>query len=75
MMLPCTGHKHESRKSHFNQVHVDPATGNTIATGARVMAFGVGQKEPGELLDSQASYAVPLALNVFDETDRTACCT
>lgn len=58
---------YESRKVHFNQVYVDAATGKTMASGARVMAFGTEQKEDGDLLDSQASYAVPLALGVFDE--------
>ena len=46
--------KYEERKHFFNQTFVDPTTHKTI-------------KADGILSDSQASYAVPLALGVFSE--------
>ena len=60
--------KHILRKEHFNATHVEPGTGKTIGTGFRVRSFGGGQPpEAGALIDTQASYAVPLSLGVFNE--------
>ena len=60
--------KYNSRKAHFNETHVDAETGKTIGTGFRVRSFGGGEPlKAGEVMDTQASYAVPLALGVFDE--------
>jgi alpha-L-rhamnosidase len=44
------------RKAFFNQVYIDPATGKT--------AFR------GKTIDTQTSYALPLAFNIFDEKNK-----
>jgi alpha-L-rhamnosidase len=44
------------RKAFFHQTYVDPATGKT--------AFR------GKMIDTQASYALPLAFNIFDEKNK-----
>jgi alpha-L-rhamnosidase len=46
----------ETRKAFFNQTYVDAATGKT--------AFR------GKTIDTQASYALPLAFNIFDERNK-----
>ena len=63
--------KYTSRKTHFNETHVHPISGKTIGTGFPLRSFGGGQPpEAGSLIDTQASYAVPLALGVFNEENK-----
>ncbi len=60
--------EYTERKNHFNLTYVDEETGKTIASGYATRGFGGGEpKAAGEFVDTQASYAVPLALGVFDE--------
>ncbi|MEZ4699035.1 MAG: family 78 glycoside hydrolase catalytic domain [Rhodothermales bacterium] len=56
------------RKAHFNATYVDPATHRTIASGFQTRGFGGGApRAAGDVIDTQVSYAVPLALGVFSE--------
>jgi len=63
---------YERRKAFFNQTYVDPATGKTINSGyaGRSLAAkpdGFTSKK-GDFVDTQASYAIPLAFDVFNST-------
>ncbi|PAE16187.1 alpha-L-rhamnosidase [Virgibacillus sp. 7505] len=51
--------RYEERKQFFNDKFIDPETKKTL-------------KSDGSISDSQASYAVPLALNVLNETNADA---
>lgn len=63
--------QYEERKTHFNETYVDPETYRTIHSGEGSPSFGPGgagsSSEAGELIDTQASYAVPLAFDIFLE--------
>ena len=66
--------QYAARKAFFNATYVDPATGKTIHSGyagrslaARPEGFTSGK---GDTVDTQASYAIPLAFGVFDERNR-----
>lgn len=63
--------QHEERKEHFNETYVDPETTKTIHSGEGSPSFGPGgagsRAEAEELVDTQASYAVPLAFDAFNE--------
>ncbi|MDR9365601.1 MAG: family 78 glycoside hydrolase catalytic domain [Balneolaceae bacterium] len=63
--------QYEERKAHFNETYVDPETAKTIHSGEGSPSFGPGgagsRAEAGEFVDTQASYAVPLAFDVFKE--------
>jgi alpha-L-rhamnosidase len=63
--------EYNARKDHFNKTHIDAVTGKTIHSGHR---FPWGYRVPKEELpkkgsfsDTQASYAIPLAFNLFDK--------
>ncbi|HEX9150621.1 MAG TPA: alpha-L-rhamnosidase C-terminal domain-containing protein, partial [Flavobacterium sp.] len=63
--------EYSARKDHFNKTHIDAITGKTIHSGHR---FPWGYRVPKEALpekgsfsDTQASYAIPLAFNLFDK--------
>lgn len=66
--------KYKERKDHFNMTFVDDATHRTKKSGFVSAGFGpFGSPAPEshsvdeiELIDTQASYAVPLALGVFN---------
>ncbi len=51
---------YEERKAHFNATYIDKETGKT-----RWSAFDA--KREGELVDTQTSYALPLAFGIVDE--------
>lgn len=51
--------RYEERKQFFNEKFIDPDTKKTL-------------KSDGSISDSQASYAVPLALNVLNDTNAEA---
>ncbi|MEC0282889.1 family 78 glycoside hydrolase catalytic domain [Terribacillus saccharophilus] len=51
--------RYEERKQFFNEKFIDPGTKKTL-------------KSDGTVSDSQASYSVPLALNVLNETNAAA---
>ncbi|MDO8343481.1 MAG: family 78 glycoside hydrolase catalytic domain [Cellvibrio sp.] len=66
--------RHKERKEFFNRVYVDKNSGKTILSGM-MTGWGVPFSQEGKvlperkgtLIDSQASYAIPLAMNAFDE--------
>ncbi|NJB70196.1 alpha-L-rhamnosidase [Saonia flava] len=60
------------RKAFFNKTYVHQTSKKTIGTGRESFSFGPPlpaekKPKPGDLVDSQASYAIPLALNVVDD--------
>ncbi len=64
-------------KRTFNQVYVQKNTGKTVKSGIRTGFMGApneadrrGDSEKGKLIDTQASYAIPLALKVINEENR-----
>lgn len=64
--------QYNQRKAFFNQTYVDPVTHRTIHTGHAGFRFGPPPPEDqrpkaGDIVDTQASYAIPLALHVFNE--------
>lgn len=63
------------RKDYFNATYVDAQTHRTVHSGYEGRLFGPPppdyiKPQPGELVDTQASYAIPLNLNVFSETHK-----
>ncbi|MCV9387400.1 glycoside hydrolase family 78 protein [Reichenbachiella ulvae] len=63
--------KHDERKTFFNQTYVDEATGKTIRSAYAGDSWAQKPEgytyEKGDFIDTQVSYAVPLALDVFAE--------
>ena len=64
-------------KAKFNEVYVDKTTHRTIKSGVKAARMGPpGQQQAeqksdkGELMDTQVSYAVPLALGIFNEDNK-----
>lgn len=66
--------EYDKRKAFFNEMYVDPETHKTISSGYPSVHFGPnpngGPPPKGALVDNQASYAIPLAFNVFDEENK-----
>lgn len=67
----------EEIKETFNEVYVAGESGKTIKSGVRTGFMGPpgesrgdNSTDKGQLIDTQASYAVPLALGVFSEENR-----
>lgn len=64
----------EKRKEYFNNTYLDTQK-RTICSGNVPLAFIKLDPEnyrKGKLMDTQVSYAVPLALNIINEKDRSA---
>ncbi len=64
--------QYQGRKAFFNKTYLDNATGKTLHLGNQAMRFGPPipedrQKKKGDFVDTQASYAIPLDLNVLNE--------
>ncbi|PHN01100.1 family 78 glycoside hydrolase catalytic domain [Flavilitoribacter nigricans] len=66
--------QYEERKAFFNATYVDPQSHKTVKSGlvtAGLAPPGETREETktdkGELVDTQASYAIPLALGIFNE--------
>lgn len=61
---------HGKQKAFFNDTYVDAETGRTVSSGFQQILFGppptIDPATRGELVDTQASYAIPIALGVFD---------
>lgn len=64
-------------KKAWNEIYVDKSTHKTIKSGMRTGFMGApnesegAQKtDKGELIDTQVSYAVPLALGIFNEENK-----
>ncbi len=67
--------RYEQRKAFFNKTYVNPETMKTVKSGANVPTFGAPPSTPpkkGDVVDTQASYAIPLAFGVFDEKYKAA---
>jgi alpha-L-rhamnosidase len=76
--------KYNERKEHFNKTYFDPQTHKTIKSSYRVAGFtapgseGPSREAPPEavssgieFMDTQASYAIPLALGVFSDGNKS----
>jgi len=64
-------------KKAFNEIYVDKTSHRTVKSGVRTgfmgppnQQQGPPQSEKGQLMDTQASYAIPLALNVFNDENK-----
>lgn len=60
------------RRNFINANYIDPSTGRTVGPGLGTQTpslFGgmEGPKRKGELIDTQTSYALPLAFNLVDD--------
>ncbi len=69
--------QHNAVKAKFNEVYVDKTTHRTVKSGVRAARMGPpGQQQAeqksdkGQLMDTQASYAIPLALGMFNEENK-----
>jgi alpha-L-rhamnosidase len=67
--------RHKEVKSAWNEIFLDKTTHKTIKSGAKVPSFGPApaqapKSDKGQLVDTQASYAVPLALGVISEENK-----
>ena len=61
---------HQQRKAFFNRTYVDSATGKTITSSVQTGFFrppSINPTHAGQLIDTQVSYAIPIAFNVFDD--------
>jgi alpha-L-rhamnosidase len=64
---------YEERKAFLNDTYVDQQTGKTVMSGFVAQGFGPPPANPpkkGDWMDTQASYAIPLALNAFNEKNK-----
>ena len=64
-------------KKTFNEIYVDKTTHKTIKSGVKSARMGPpGQQQAeqtsdkGQLMDTQASYAIPLALGMFNDENK-----
>ena len=64
-------------KTAFNEIYFDKSTHKTIKSGVKAASFGPPSQQPhaqksdkGQLIDTQASYAIPLALGLFNEENK-----
>ena len=64
-------------KKAFNEIYVDKTTHKTVKSGVKTGFMGApnegdkrGDSEKGKLMDTQASYAIPLALGLFNEQNK-----
>lgn len=64
-------------KKIFNEVYIDKSSHRTVKSGLKTGFMGPPnaqqgneKSEKGQLIDTQASYAIPLALGTFDETNK-----
>ncbi len=65
-------------RKNFNNIYFDKVTHKTIKSGVKTGFMGSPNErnanqvsDKGQLIDTQASYAIPLALGIFDETNKT----
>ena len=64
-------------KKAFNDIYVDKTTHETVKSGVKTGFMGApnerdaqGKTDKGQLMDTQASYAIPLALGTFNEENK-----
>ena len=67
--------QYEERKIFFNTTYIDKATGKTLHLGNQSMRFGPPLpenkiKKAGDFIDTQASYAIPLQLDVLNAENK-----
>jgi alpha-L-rhamnosidase len=67
--------QYDERKAFFNVTFVDSVEHKTLHLGHQSLRFGpplpeAMRKKAGDLADTQASYAIPLHLGVFDVTNK-----
>ncbi|CAH0994347.1 hypothetical protein EMA8858_00456 [Emticicia aquatica] len=69
--------KYAEIKKTFNEVYVDKTTHKTIKSGIVAARMGPPSErqvavktDKGQLIDTQASYAIPLALGLFNEENK-----
>ena len=67
--------RRQQRKEFFNNKYLDPETKKTIHSGHLGFRFGPPlppdqQPQSGELVDTQASYAIPLAFDAFSTENK-----
>lgn len=69
-----------AKKKTFNAIYMDPILRKTVKSGVKAARMGPPGastatnaptvSDKGQLIDTQASYAIPLALDIFDETNK-----
>lgn len=63
--------RREARKAFLNQRYLDAETGKSVKSGVVVAGFGppppASESQAGKPVDTQASYAIPLAMNAINE--------
>lgn len=60
--------RYATRKAFFNEWYIDPATHKTVMSGVSTPSFGPPPANPpkkGDIMDTQASYAIPLAFDIL----------
>ena len=69
--------KSAERKALFNNIYMDATTHKSVKSGVKAATMGppnaaavTGKTDKGQLVDTQASYAIPLALGIFDATNK-----
>lgn len=69
--------RYQDIKTLFNETFVDPQTRKTIRSGVKTQRVGPpgetekeGALDKGKPVDTQASYAIPLAFGIFNETNK-----
>ncbi len=67
----------EEIKKSFNEIYVDKATHRTVKSGVKTATMGppnaqeaASKSDKGQLVDTQASYAIPLALGIFNAENK-----
>ncbi len=69
--------KSASRKALFNTIYMDATTHKTVKSGVKTASMGppnaaavTAKTDKGQVVDTQASYAIPLALGIFDAANK-----
>jgi alpha-L-rhamnosidase len=69
--------QHDAIKKNFNRIYIDKTSHKTVKSGVRTGFMGPPNErntsqtsDKGQLIDTQASYAIPLALGIFDEENK-----
>jgi alpha-L-rhamnosidase len=69
--------KSAARKALFNSVYLDAISHKTVKSGIKTASMGPpnaaavsAKTDKGQIVDTQASYAIPLALGVFDAANK-----
>ncbi|WP_375324256.1 family 78 glycoside hydrolase catalytic domain [Flagellimonas sp. GZD32] len=67
--------QYQQKKEFFNNTYVNQNTGKTVHSGFESQGFGPppspeNRPKKGDLVDTQASYAIPLHLKVFNDENQ-----